>query len=141
MRLSIIIPIYNEKYTVEQVIDEVLAAPLPEGIEREVIVVDDASTDGTSHLLAGIVAGRPQVTLLRHERNRGKGAAIRTAVQHATGQYIVVQDADLEYDPKDYARLLAPMLAGEADVVYGSRFVPRESRRVLYFWHSVATVS
>jgi glycosyltransferase involved in cell wall biosynthesis len=136
-KLSIVIPVFNEKYTVEQVIDEVLAAPLPGGMEREIIVVDDGSSDGTRPLLATIAARVPAVQVVLHDVNRGKGAAVRTGIERATGDVLVVQDADLEYDPRDYRRLLEPISSGDADVVYGSRFLAGEYRRVLFFWHSL----
>jgi glycosyltransferase involved in cell wall biosynthesis len=136
-RLSVVVPVYNERFTVEQLIDEVLAAPLPAGMTREVVVVDDASTDGTRELLDALATRRPEVRVLHHDKNRGKGAAIRTGVAEVTGDFCVVQDADLEYNPRDYGRLLGPLLHGDADVVYGSRFLTSDYRRVLFFWHSV----
>ena len=137
-KLSVLIPVYNERYYVGQLIGQVLAAPLPAGIERELVVVDDASTDGTENVLAEIRAIRPDVVRnYRHDRNQGKGAAIRTAIQHAEGDICIIQDADLEYDPNDYRALLEPIINGEADVVYGSRFLPGSSRRVQFFWHTM----
>jgi glycosyltransferase involved in cell wall biosynthesis len=106
-------------------------------VEREVVIVDDCSTDGTRALLAEL-AGTPGIRVLLHDRNRGKGAALRTGFAHATGDLILVQDADLEYDPRDYPRLLQPLLDDKADVVYGSRFSGGDARRVLFFWHAVA---
>jgi glycosyltransferase involved in cell wall biosynthesis len=131
--VSIVIPCYNEAATLEQVIDKVLAAPIP---HMEVIVVDDGSTDGTVDVLRDKVAPRVAQVLF-HERNQGKGAALRTGFAAATGEIVLVQDADLEYDPRDYPRLLQPILEDRADVVFGSRFTGGESHRVLYFWHSV----
>jgi len=129
--LSVVMPAYDEEATVATAIDAVLASPWV----AQLVVVDDCSTDRTSEILAGV--DDPRVTVLRHEVNRGKGAALRTGFAHATADYVVVQDADLEYDPAELGKLLAPLLAGHADVVYGSRFAGGESHRVLYFWHSV----
>ena len=137
MKLSILMPVFNEKYTVEAVVDSVLNVSLPDGVERELVIVDDQSTDGTWDILEALRERHPQVRLCRHPRNMGKGAAVRTAVQMAEGDVIVIQDADLEYDPADYSRLLEPILRGDADVVYGSRFLTRGYKRVLYFWHSL----
>jgi len=120
MRLSIVIPVYNEARTILQVIDRVERASLPEGMFREILVVDDASTDGTSVLLKAL--GCQGFRLVRHERNQGKSAALRTGIALATGDFLIVQDADLEYDPSCYSRLLMPLLNGEADIVYGTRF-------------------
>jgi glycosyltransferase involved in cell wall biosynthesis len=130
--LSILIPVYNEKATVLELLRRVEAVSLP--VDREIIMVDDGSTDGTRDILKGLGA-RAKVVL--HEANRGKGAALRTALAHATGDLIIIQDADLEYDPADYPALLAPLLDGKADVVYGSRFLGGP-HRVLFFWHYCA---
>lgn len=135
LKLSILMPVFNEKYYVEEVVDAVLRAPLPPGVERELIVVDDCSTDGTRELLSSMAKSNPAIRLLLHDVNRGKGASIRTALQHATGDVVVTQDSDLEYNPADYQRMLGPILAGEADAVYGSRFLVRDARRILLFWH------
>ncbi|MCX6995566.1 MAG: glycosyltransferase [Kiritimatiellaeota bacterium] len=137
MKLSVLIPVFNERYTLERVVEDVLQAALPDGLEREIVIVDDASTDGTAEVVQRICARHPAVASLRLETNQGKGAALRAAIQQAAGDFIVFQDADLEYSPADYGRLLAPILAGHADVVYGSRFLSGEYRRVLYFWHSL----
>jgi glycosyltransferase involved in cell wall biosynthesis len=137
--LSILIPLYNEEDFVGTLLERVLSAPLPEGVEREIVVVDDGSADGSAAIVEEMAAAHPGVLrLIRHPRNRGKGAAIRTAIEHATGEFSLIQDADLEYDPREYGRLLGPLLEGKADAVYGSRFVISGERRVLYFWHSVA---
>ena len=132
--LSIVVPVYNEQDTVEQLLNAVLSAALPEGVEHEVVVVDDASTDRTHEALAPF-NDNPAVRILRQPSNRGKGAALRRGFAEAGGDFIVVQDADLEYDPRDYPRLLAPVLEGKADAVYGSRFTGSDAHRVLYFWH------
>ncbi|NUM54523.1 MAG: glycosyltransferase family 2 protein [Candidatus Hydrogenedentes bacterium] len=131
MKLSIVIPAYNEAETIRQVIDRVRAAPY----ETQIIVVDDASTDATSERLDS-VAGDGSLEVIRHTRNLGKGAALRTGFARVTGDIVIIQDADLEYDPQDYPKLLEPLLDGRADVVYGSRFLGGP-HRVLLFWHSV----
>jgi glycosyltransferase involved in cell wall biosynthesis len=134
LKLSIVIPVYNERATVRTLLERVLEAPL--SIDREVVVVDDASTDGTGEVLREL-ALPSNVQLLSHASNQGKGAALRTGFAAVTGDLIVVQDADLEYDPREYPKLIAPILENRADVVYGSRFSTGESRRVLYFWHAM----
>jgi glycosyltransferase involved in cell wall biosynthesis/phospholipid N-methyltransferase len=138
--LSVLIPLYNEEEFIRELLTRVVAAPLPAGLGREIIIVDDCSTDGSVASVEEFIASCPAVSiqLFRHEKNRGKGAAIRTAIQAATGHYSIIQDADLEYDPREYARLLGPLLRGDADVVYGSRFMVAGERRVLYYWHSLA---
>ncbi len=131
--LSVIVPTYNERGTIREIVRRVQAVPMP----MEVIVVDDGSTDGTRELLTEM-EGTDGLQVLYHERNRGKGAALRTGFQHATGEIVIIQDADLEYDPAEYPDLIRPIVMGVADVVYGSRFLTGRPRRVLYFWHSVA---
>ncbi len=137
--LSVLVPLYNEEEFIGPLLERVLRAPLPDGMTREVIVVDDGSTDGSAEIVEQMAACRPaELRLLRHPRNTGKGAAISTALQQARGEFTIIQDADLEYDPNEYRYLLKPLLDGRADVVYGSRFMIVGERRVLYFWHSVA---
>ena len=131
--LSVVIPVYNEVEFVETLVQKVLAA-MPE-IEKEILLVDDGSTDGTRDLLKKM-DDPPRIRVKLHERNQGKGAALRTGFDMAEGDIVVIQDADLEYDPQDYPRLLAPILEGKADVVFGSRF-GGETHRVLFFWHYV----
>src|SRR5207249_3997953 len=123
MKLSILMPVYNERTVVERCISLVLTSPLPENMERELIIVDDCSTDGTAEILRRLAGGCPEIQLFRHERNSGKGAAIRTAIGKATGDFSLIQDADLEYDPAEYPRLLRPLLDGHADAVFGSRYM------------------
>lgn len=135
-KLSVVIPVYNEEATIAEVVRRVETTPI-DGLDREIILVDDCSQDGTRDVLAGL-DGRGNVRVIHHERNLGKGAALRTGFAAATGDFVLVQDADLEYDPDDYSKLLEPLLEGKADVVFGSRFLTGESHRVLYFWHSVA---
>ena len=133
MKLSVIIPCFNELDTIEKIIDAVRAAPWP---DKEIIVVDDASTDGTREKLMGPLAARID-RLEMHAVNQGKGAALRSGIKLATGDLVIIQDADLEYDPVQYPRILAPIVEGRADVVFGSRFMGAEPHRVLYFWHRV----
>ena len=137
LRLSILIPVYNERTVVERSLALVLAAPLPENMDRELIIVDDCSTDGTAAILERMAAEEPSIRLVRKTVNEGKGAAVRTAIEQASGDFCLVQDADLEYDPSEYPRLLRPLLDGNADAVFGSRYLVDEQTRVLPFWHSM----
>jgi glycosyltransferase involved in cell wall biosynthesis len=130
-------PVYNERTVITRCISLVLAAPLPEEMERELVIVDDRSTDGTWEILQALAAEHPEIRLFRHEINRGKGAAVRSAIEKAAGDFSVVQDGDLEYDPNEYSRLLRPLLDGRADAVFGSRYLAGEQKRVLLFWHSL----
>ena len=133
MKLSVVIPVYNEAATIAELISRVHAVDVP----KQIIVVDDGSTDGTREALEGLKGHYENMQVLRQPRNRGKGAALRLGFQHATGDFVLVQDADLEYDPAEYPVLLKPLIEGKADVVYGSRFLTTKQHRVLFFWHSV----
>jgi len=134
MKLSIIIPVYNEKNTILEILKRVEAVELP--LDKEIILVDDGSTDGTREILKNLPEGKYKI--FYQEENRGKGAAVRLGFNQISGDIIIVQDADLEYDPADYAKLIKPIIEGKADVVYGSRLIGSEAHRVLYFWHSTA---
>jgi glycosyltransferase involved in cell wall biosynthesis len=134
MKLSIVVPVYNEKHTINQILERIQASPF----EKEIIVVDDCSTDGTRDILRSLDSSSriPSVRFLYQPVNQGKGAALRAGIAAATGDVVIVQDADLEYDPSDYGTLIQPIAAGLADVVYGSRFLSGP-HRVLFFWHSL----
>jgi glycosyltransferase involved in cell wall biosynthesis len=133
MLLSVIIPCYNEQKTILTLLERVRAAKLPSGVSREIVIVDDYSKDGTRDLLAKL-SGQ-DISVIYHAKNQGKGAALRTGFKSAKGDVVVIQDADLEYDPEEYEKLLLPILDGRADVVFGSRFLTTRERRVLYFTH------
>jgi glycosyltransferase involved in cell wall biosynthesis len=135
MKLSVVIPAFNEKDTIQELLRRVEAADA--GMEKEIIVVDDGSTDGTRDILRALPPSGGRCKILYHNQNRGKGAALRTGFEAATGDIVLVQDADLEYDPKEYKQLLAPILDGHADVVFGSRFLGGGPHRVVYYWHYV----
>jgi glycosyltransferase involved in cell wall biosynthesis len=138
-RLTIVVPCYNEEKTIHQILDKVNGVVLPGAIEKEIILVNDCSTDHTKSVLESYIAQHPDkgYRLLHHEVNKGKGAALHTGINHATGDYVIIQDADLEYDPKEFNILLQPVLDGFADVVYGSRFVGGRPHRILFFWHTI----
>ena len=131
--MSVIMPVYNEAATVGEIIHRVLQQPPVE----ELIIVDDCSSDNTLEVLRKIAAAEPRIRLFSHQVNQGKGAALRTGIKEARSDVVIIQDADLEYDPSEYGKLLKPILADKADVVYGSRFLGSEMHRVLYYWHSV----
>jgi glycosyltransferase involved in cell wall biosynthesis len=133
MQLSIVIPVYNEEVTLEEIVRRVERVP----VDKEILLVDDCSTDRSAQIARELEA-QGRVRYFRHERNQGKGAALRTGFANAAGDMVIVQDADLEYDPNEIPKLMQPVIAGKADVVFGSRFAGGESHRVLYFWHSVA---
>jgi glycosyltransferase involved in cell wall biosynthesis len=131
--LSVVIPVFNERHTIHEILRQVRAVP----VTKQIILVDDCSEDGTREILRQMAADEPDLTVVFHDKNQGKGAALRTGFHHATGQIVIVQDADLEYDPAQYLQLIQPILEGKADVVFGSRFIG-ESHRVLFFWHYLA---
>ena len=133
MIVSVVMPVYNERETLRTVVDRVTSMQLA----IQLICVDDGSTDGSREILAQLQAAHPQMRVFLQPRNMGKGAALRRGIQEATGDFVIIQDADLEYDPQDYPLLLEPLIQGKADVVYGSRFLGGGPHRVLYFWHSV----
>ena len=139
MKLSILIPAYNEEATIERILDLVKEAPLPDGVTREMVIVNDASKDRTDELIRAYIAKNDQLDInyFVQEKNQGKGAALHKAIDIATGDYFIVQDADLEYDPNEYSHLLKPVFKAEADVVYGSRFIGDHPHRILFFWHSI----
>lgn len=131
MKLSIVIPCYNECATIQQIVDAVKSSPVR---DKEIIIVDDCSTDGTQEILRTVIISQVD-KILFHEVNQGKGAALRTGFKHVTGDVVIVQDADMEYDPQEYPMLMEPIEKGRADVVFGSRFIGAQPHRVVYFWH------
>lgn len=136
--LSIVIPVYNEAPYIRAILDRVVSCELPAGVGKEILVINDGSLDRTESEILSFISDHPlEIKYFTHPKNLGKGAAIKTGFHQATGSYVLIQDSDLEYNPKDYAALLEPMLQDLADVVYGSRFVSGKPHRVLFFWHSV----
>jgi glycosyltransferase involved in cell wall biosynthesis len=137
--LSILIPAYNEARTIHLILDRVRDTNLPHGIKKEVLVIDDCSKDTTYQAVNEYAEANPalNIRIIRHDKNKGKGAALHTGISHASGEYILIQDADLEYDPDEYSDLLKPVLKAGADVVYGSRFMGSKPHRILFFWHTI----
>jgi glycosyltransferase involved in cell wall biosynthesis len=138
-KLSIIIPVFNEGKTVHLILDKIKNVSLPQNIQKEIIIVNDCSTDDTSQAIKNYIAQNLEfpILFLEHQKNQGKGAALHTGIARASGEFTIIQDADLEYDPKEYQILLKPVLDGFADVVYGSRFMGGNAHRVLFFWHTI----
>ena len=138
-KLSIIIPAYNEAATIHLILNKIKEVTLLNDLDKEIILVNDCSTDTTEERISAYIVANPEmgINYVKHQKNKGKGAALRTGIQNATGDIIVIQDADLEYDPEEYNILLKPMLGGHADVVYGSRFMGGNAHRILFFWHTI----
>jgi len=137
-KLSIIIPAYNEASTIEAILSKIKTVELVDGIEKEVIIVNDCSTDNTEKIIEDYISKNDlKISYFKHSVNKGKGAALHTGIKKATGEYLIIQDADLEYDPNEYNDLLKPVLLGVADVVYGSRFMGSKPHRILFFWHTI----
>jgi glycosyltransferase involved in cell wall biosynthesis len=138
-KISIIVPAYNEESTINVIADKLLNLYLVNNIKKEIIIINDCSTDNTEHLIQKIIESNPaaEIKYIKHEKNAGKGAAIHSGIKNATGDYLIIQDADLEYDPSEINKLLKPILDGYADVVYGSRFIGGAPHRILFFWHTI----
>ena len=138
-RLSIVIPVFNEAKTIHLILDKIKGAALLNDIKKEIIIVNDCSTDDTEHAIQSYLTANPTlpISYYKHEVNKGKGAALHTGISKATGEFLIIQDADLEYDPQEYNKLLQPIINGHADIVYGSRFMGGNAHRVLFFWHTI----
>jgi len=138
-KISIIVPAFNEESTISIIADKLLNLYLVNNIKKEIIIINDCSTDNTEHLIQNIIKSNPtaEIKYIKHEKNLGKGAAIHSGIKNATGDYLIIQDADLEYDPSEMNKLLKPVLEGYADVVYGSRFIGGAPHRILFFWHTI----
>ncbi len=139
MKLSIIVPVFNEEKTIASILDKICQVEVNRIDKKEIIVIDDGSTDSTSEKIEGFINDNPQQTIIceKHNKNKGKGSAIRTAIKLATGEYSIVQDADLEYNPEEFNKMLSPVFKANADAVYGTRFGGGEAHRILFFWHSI----